>query len=346
MPRIQRLHNIIPEGKLPVKVLGRVLDSVRNEEEGLVVRPSVGVDVGIVKSSGKFLVSSSDPITGASRKIGWYAVNVSANDVATSGVMPSFLTVVSLFPKGTSSQQIFSLTKEISDSASELGISIVGGHTEVTSEIKKPLIVVTCFGTGDTFVTSANAHAGDAILMTKTAGIEGTSIIANLSTLSRKVRKESVIQRAKKLVESISILKEARIGYATGVVHAMHDATEGGVIGAVVEMSIASRLGFRLQTDLIPLDPSTETICGALAIDPLRLVSSGTLLLACSENDSQQVIQAIEKAGIKCTKIGNFVPDEKERMLISKQKDGSNKIERLVDLSVQDELWTVLRKYS
>lgn len=333
MPDVSRL----PEGKLPIDVLGPMLDSI--ERGRTVVPPSVGIDVGVTRAKGRFLVSSSDPITGAERKMGWHAVHVSANDVATSGIMPDSLNAVSMFPPGTRSEEIMSLMREVRRTARELGITVAGGHTEITPGLEKPIIVITCFGSGDRFVTAANAREGDSILMTKTAGIEGTSILCGLDKV-RKLVSLPVLKRGINLVRKLSVVPEAKLAFSTGVVHGMHDVTEGGVMGAVFEMSLASGLGSELDLKAVPIDRATAEISRVLGIDPLKLIGSGALLIACQERSESSVMKKLQSNGVQCTRIGKFVPKSKGRALIRNKKRTI-----LKETSIQDELWPALRKF-
>jgi hydrogenase expression/formation protein HypE len=332
LPIIRKL----PQGKIPIEVLGPILDSFSSKD--LVVAPGIGVDVGVTESRGRYLVCSSDPITGAGERIGWHAVNVSANDVATSGIMPDALSVVSLFPSKTPISEIKALMKEIDSTARDLGIAVAGGHTEITPGLKRSVIVVTCFGSGDRFVTAADAKAGDSILMTKAAGIEGTAILSRLSK-TRALVGGKTAREGSMLIGKLSVLKEARTAFSTWKVHAMHDVTEGGVLGAVFEMSLASHLGFEVEKDLVPVEESTRRISEALSIDPLKLIGSGSLLISCSKEDEDEVRTAVEKEGIKCTKIGSFVSSERRRVLSVRGKF------QAVKSSIEDELWRVLSKY-
>ncbi len=339
MPHIR--YRRLPEGKLPVDVLDRILNSLSRNGKNLVVPPSIGVDVGVTKSKGKYLVTSSDPITGTVKRIGWYAVNVSANDVATSGIMPDSLSVVSLFPSGFSSKQIKSIIVEIDETAHSLGITMTGGHTEITPGLHRPIVVVTCFGSGDKFVTASMAREGDAILMTKTAGIEGTSILSRLKIV-RSSLEPSIIRRGENLIEQLSIVREANLAFTTEKVHAMHDTTEGGILGCLVEMSLSSKLGFELEEEKVFVDASTTMICDLISLDPLKLIGSGSLIISCSPRDESSIIQTVKSAGIQCTRIGTFMARNKGRILIG----ANGKLLRIKDVSIQDELWPALNKYS
>ena len=283
------------------------------------VAPEIGIDVGVTRSKGKFLVSSSDPITGAVERIGWHAVNVSANDVATSGIMPDTLNVIALFPEGTSSTGIEAVLNEINESAEALGISVAGGHTEIAPSLKRPIIAITAFGSGDSFVTAADAQTGDSILITKTAGIEGTSILSGLPAIQKLVNAKT-LRRGRDLLKKLSILKEAETAFNTGKVHAMHDLTEGGVLGCTLEMSLASKLGFELYEDQVPLDQATIEICSKLNVNPLRLIGSGSLLIACAASDSGIIKDRLSSENIPCAEIGKFQDVAKGRWIVSKGK--------------------------
>jgi hydrogenase expression/formation protein HypE len=327
----------LAQGKLPIEVLKPMLHSLT--AGGLVVAPDIGIDVGITRTKGEFLVSSSDPITGVVDRIGWYAVNVSANDVATSGIMPDTLNVVALFPDGTRERDIRKIMDEINETAAGLGISVAGGHTEITPKLDRTIVVVTAIGSGDKYVTSGDAKENDSLLLTKTAGIEGTSILAKLPVVAKQLDTRTR-KTAQKLIDKLSIMKEAHIAFETGKAHAMHDVTEGGVLGSALEMSMAAKLGLGIYREKIPIDPTTREVCSKLKIDPLRLIGSGSLLISCNEYDSKQIIAALSEAKIACAEIGTFLPSATERWLESNGKE-----ERLNPESIQDELWPILRKY-
>ena len=327
----------LAQGKLPIEVLKPMLHSLT--ASGLVVAPDIGIDVGVTRTKGRFLVSSSDPITGVVDRIGWYAVNVSANDVATSGIPPDTLNIVALFPDGTSERDIGKIMREINETADSLGIAVAGGHTEITPKLDRIIVVVTAIGSGDKYVTSGDSKQHDSLLLTKTAGIEGTSILAKLPSIAKQLE-PSTQRTAKNLIQKLSIMKESRIAFKTGKVHAMHDVTEGGVLGSAVEMSMAAKLGVGLYREKIPIDPTTREICEKLRIDPLRLIGSGSLLIACKATDSKLIISELQAVDIPCTEIGEFLPSAEERWLESRGKK-----ETLSAKSIQDELWPTLRKY-
>ena len=258
----------------------------------VVLEPSLGLDFGVVmldprrgpaksrsSAPGRYLIVSSDPITGVSERAGWYAVNVSANDIATSGNRPRFMQSVVLLPARASEKEVGLLIADMHETAGDLGIAIVGGHTEVSPGLDRPLVVTTAFALADSFVTTAGAKDGDTLMMTKTAGVEGTAIIATDPRFGKGLKRED-IAAARRYFEKLSVVEEAVAAYETGLVHAMHDCTEGGVLGAVFEMATASRLGLRVEEDEIPVSKVTARMCSSLGIDPLKLISSGTLIVA------------------------------------------------------------------
>ena len=198
---------------------------------------------------------------------------------------------------------------------------------------------MTAIGSGKSFVTAADGKEFDSILMTKTAGLEGTSILAEASKM-KKLLLPNVIRRGASLIERLSIMREANSAFKTGRVHAMHDVTEGGVLGAVYEMSVASNLGFEIFEDRIPIDESTTTICSRLSINPLKLIGSGALLIACPKNSSELVTRRLRSAGVECNPIGRFLPLRRGRFL-----ETAGKRIRITENSIQDEIWKALRKY-
>ena len=322
-------------GKIPVKILNDTVLRLTGADSDMLVTPAeAGVDFAALKTENGFLVVSADPITGVSKDVGTYAVKVSANDVATSGNRPQFAESVVLLPEGSTTADLRAVARQIHEAAKGLGIAILGGHTEVTPGLGHPIVVVTVFSLVKGFVTSAGAKAGDSIMMTKTAGLEGTAELASEGSFPEGGPPAGVIVRARRLRGQISVVPEAVAAYKTGHVHAMHDCTEGGVLGAVFEMSLASGLGFVVEEGLIPVLPETAQICEGLSADPLKLIGSGALLLAVRKGKEAEVKRAL-RGVCRVTRIGTFV--EGARSIVC--RDGSRKV---MTEAPQDELWRVL----
>lgn len=296
-------------GKLSPDVMERYLFGMTGaRSRKVVVEPSLGLDFGVVRlggEKGRFLIVSSDPITGVSERAGWYAVNVSANDVATSGNRPEFMQSVILLPEGASESDVGRLSSEMHTTARALGIAIVGGHTELSPGLHRPIVVTTAFAAADSYVTAAGARAGDTLMMTKTAGVEGTAILGTDPRFNRRLDKKTVAEAAKYFAK-FSVVKEAVGAYETGAVHAMHDCTEGGVLGALYEMATASGVGLDVSESDVAVSLETRKICSALGVDPLKLISSGTLLIAVKKGEESRVRQAAAVAGSVATPIGRF----------------------------------------
>ena len=324
----------LPIGKISPDILQKiVLKRIGAPSPLLKVKPSIGLDVAVIALRDGYLIISSDPITGVAEEIGWYAVNVAANDVATSGAKPMFLQTVILLPEGSDTTTLKKITTDMHRAAKKIGLTITGGHTETVKDLKRPIIISTCISIAESYVTAADAKVGDTILMTKAAAIEGTSILARhdktLKDLPNTLKKEAI-----NLAKKISVVEEAIEAYSTGYVHAMHDPTEGGILGGLCEMAEASKLGFIAYRSKIPILDVTKKICQPKGIDPLRLISSGTLLLAVDPKGVEEVKKRLTAKGIPVAEIGRFTPSK--RILIDEQGK-----KHTLPKAVIDELWKV-----
>ena len=322
----------LPYGKVSIDILRKyVLNSKGFSSEDVIIGPSVGVDFAVIKLDGKYLIVSSDPITGVEDEIGLYAVNISANDVATSGNRPQFLSTVVLLPEGCEEKKIKKIINQIDETAKSLKITIVGGHTEVTPGLKHTIVATTAFSISEKYVTARDAKEGDIIIMTKTAGIEGTSILAKEFEDRLNISKR-MIRKASNMSKLISIVEDATVMFNTGEVHAMHDPTEGGVIGGIYEMSLASNVGFKINSKDIPISEETSNICTSLGIDPIRIISSGALLASVDPSGVKVVLDELERHNIIGTAIGTFGGRRREIV----RPDGSIESARPINL---DEIW-------
>jgi hydrogenase maturation factor len=299
------LHKRLSFGKISPHLLQHVLRRRGVDLPEVVLGPQLGVDFAAVRVGGGFLITSADPITGASERPGWYAVNVSANDVATSGVRPRYVEAVVLHPESASGQSVLATADEIDEAANTLEMAVVGGHTEVTPGLERIIVSATSFGFGHHYVTAADAQDTDAIVMTKSVALEGTAILA-----TRFAKRLSVplatLRRARMLSRQLSVVRDAKEAFSAGSVHAMHDPTEGGLLGGIYEMACAAGLGFFLDEQAVPIASETRAICNELEVDPLRLISSGVLLVALAQSDSQPLVDRLRRASIPAAQIGTF----------------------------------------
>ena len=330
-------------GKLePNRLQQLVFSCLGAANSRVIVGPKIGEDAAVIDFGDRVLVVHSDPITGAIENIGRLAINVSTNDIATRGIRPQWILIVMLLPQNFDLDQLKKITEELDKAAKEIDVAIIGGHTEVTSSVSRPIIVATAIGEAENkrFVRTSGAEIGDRIIVTKGAAIEGTAILSTEMDrfLHLKVD-ESLIQSAKKFIRMTSVLEDALTAMEIGGVHAMHDATEGGVAGALQEVAWASNIGVIAHEKEIPLYKETEAICKALNIDPLKTISSGALAILCHPNKAEKIVDILRRKGIQASIIGEALEKEKGCYIV--RRNGSR-----LDLStpVKEELWRILER--
>ena len=303
-------------GKVPNEILDKiVLSKISNFRKDIILRPGIGEDCTAIDFEDYACILSTDPITGAANNIGQLAVHISCNDIASCGVAPIGLMVTILCPVGTTEEELGKVMEQITTTAASLNVEIIGGHTEVTPAVNKIVISTTCVGKApkNRVVSSRGAKPGDCVIITKSAGLEGTAIIANdlEKRISDKLSQDQ-LNRAKGLVNSISVVKEGVIAGEFGV-SAMHDITEGGVLGAAWEIAEASGTGIIIHKDEIPVEDVTALICEELQLDVLKLISSGCMLITCQKGE--ELCDILKAQNINATIIGSITADKNERVL-------------------------------
>lgn len=333
----------LPLGKIPVDILKEVVfKNLGAKRKEVTVGPAAGIDGAVLDIGNKSLIVSMDPITGAVERIGWLAVNVNANDVATFGVEPAFLFSCMLLPENADRALVEAISLQMNAAAKDLGIAIVGGHCESTPGLANPIVVGCIMGLTEKgcYVIASNAKAGDKIILTKSAGIEGTAILAtDREQTLRKAMDARMLQAAKNFYSQISVVKDALTAYRTGGVHAMHDPTEGGVVGGIHEMADAANLGVKIFRDAVPVQPETARICSIFQIDPLQLISSGALLIAAEAESAEVIIRSLKREQIPAAVIGEFTENINSRLLITADGGAEN-----LPRPVSDHLWLALRR--
>jgi hydrogenase maturation factor len=318
-------------------VLGR-LGASRPET---LVRAALGIDGAAVIADADeewAWVLTTDPITTATEGAGRLAVHVVCNDLAAMGSEPVGILATLLFPAGVAAARIGEITADIDATARALNVEVLGGHTEIAPGLVTPLVVMSGVGKvrRDRLVTAGGARPGDALVLTKAAALEGTHVLAG--DLSARLQAlgvtGDVLSAARAYGEELSVVPEARLAVRLGAT-AMHDPTEGGVIGAVWEMAEASGCGFRVDAAAIPVREPTRLICEALGVDPLRLIASGALLIACP--DGARMTVGLRGHGIAAVQIGRMTAAGGAKILV--HPDGRD--EAVAELS-RDELYRVL----
>ncbi len=321
-------------GKLDYSLLKELISDLPLNER-VVVGPRIGEDAAVVDVGERYLVASTDPITFATDLIGWYAVHVNANDVATMGARPLWFLATVLLPEGKCDESLVrEIFAQMKNACSSLGVSFIGGHTEITPELPRPIVVGTMLGEVDKnkLVTSAGAQPGDVVLVTKGAPIEGTAIIAREKAeelLERGVPRE-IVERAQNFLfdPGISVVRDALIACSVANVHAMHDPTEGGLARGLWELAEASQVTIEVDATKFPLVPEGQLLCQVFGLNPIGTISSGTLLICVTEEEAGEVTKALESERIPVTCVGRVI-GKGEARIVARQPDGT--VEQLPD---------------
>jgi hydrogenase maturation factor len=303
----------LPLGKLPPELLGQLLAAAPVTDPRVLLKPGIGLDCAVLDVGDKLLVLKSDPITFATDDIGWYLVQVNSNDIATMGAVPRWLMVTMLLPQGkTTAVSIEQISQQLYAACREKDISVIGGHTEITYGIDRPILIGTLIGevAREKLVTPRGARVGDRILLTKGIPIEGTAILAReFPARLADVLSEVELRQAQDYLyqPGISVLRDAQIATQAGRVTAMHDPTEGGLAGALWEL--AEACGHRLQVDTtaVPIPYLAQKVCATFDLNPLATIASGALLLTAVAGDVPAIVAALQDEGIGCAEIGVVV---------------------------------------
>lgn len=316
----------LPLGKLNMGFLSQLLAQYTHPDPRVVIGPGVGEDAAVIDMGERYLVAKTDPITFATDQIGWYAVHVNANDLATAGATPRWMLVTLMFPEDrTTPQLVEQVFEQIHDACVELDIALIGGHTEVTADLERPIVVGLLLGEveKDRLVATAGARVGDDLVVAKGVAVEGTALIARekAADLLQRGYDADWIERAQGFLfePGISVRREAELALDAVPVHAMHDPTEGGIATGVHELANAAHAGCRIAWERIPILPECAQLCDTYGLDPLGLIASGALLLAVDPADSPALLRAYEEAGVPCAVIGSLVPESEGCLLV---KDG------------------------
>lgn len=310
-------HNVLPTGKLPLEMLQSLLQGWGVSDSRVIVGPRVGEDAAVIAmGDDRCLVAKSDPITFATERIGWYAVHVNANDIATRGAEPRWFLLTVLLPEGSATLALAEeIMAQVSAACTGLGIALVGGHTEVTCGLERPIVVGHMLGevARERLVTTAGACPGDVIVLAGAIAVEGTALLAR--ECGEQARQRGVdpatLEAARRTLDEpgISIVHAARLAVETVTVHAMHDPTEGGLAMGLHELAWAASLGLEVDGDAIPILPACARLCAAFGLNPLGLLASGALLLAVPGEEVAALGRAYDREGIVWAPIARALPD-------------------------------------
>jgi hydrogenase expression/formation protein HypE len=264
------------------------------------VGPTYGEDAAAIDVGGETLVVSTDPISLAAERIGTLAVAIASNDVAASGGVPAHLLATILVPE-LDETLLDTITGQLDEEAERLGLAIVGGHTESVAGLARPLVSLTCLGVAERYVPSGGAEPGDRLVLTKGAGIEATAVLAT------DFREETgldaaTLDAAAAFFDDLSVMPEAVV--LSPVASAMHDPTEGGVLGGVSEMAGASGARLHVERDAVPVRDTTRAVCESMGVDPLAVLGSGALLAALPPEEVEPALASLDAEGIEAAEIG------------------------------------------
>lgn len=305
---------MLKTGKLDSELLKKIVfDKITYRRPEVLTRPGIGEDCAVVDFGSYDCVMSTDPITAAISDIGRLSIHISCNDIASNGIQPLGIMLAVMLPVGTTEEDIEEMMRQAGEVSEKLGVEIIGGHTEITPAVNKPVIVSTAIGRAP---KSGSQQAdqmvpGDYIMMTKCAGLEGTGIIAcdfeeELTTFMTAAE----IEEARGLLDQVSVVKEGVCAGGIGT-HGMHDVTEGGVLGAVWELCQISGTGAVVWEDKIPVKDITKKVCNHFGIDWLRLISSGCMIIMVSPDKKEAMEAAMEEAGVELSCIGMITEADK-----------------------------------
>lgn len=330
-------------GKLKNETLGEiVLSEIKSIREDILIRPNVGEDCAAIAFGDLACVLTTDPITGSGSQLGHLAVHVCLNDIASSGAEAVGILLTLLCPEGTSEESIQDVLREANRSANAMGAEIVGGHTEITSAVNRMVISATAIGKtlASNLIKTSGAGVGDLIYLTKQAATEGTAIIAHdkAHELTDILSKDE-LEYAKALMNEISVVKEGRIGALAGA-SAMHDATEGGVLGAIHELCEASGKGCIIERDAIKILPITQKIGLHFNIDPYKLIASGTMVITISKEKSVELERLLSASHIEYACVG-IITGEGQKVMKVIQSEGATLYEPIL-APESDELYKVV----
>ncbi len=317
----------LPLGKLPPDRLAQLLRQIAVRDPSVPLGPGVGHDCAVIDFDGaQLLVAKSDPITFATDEIGWYAVQVNANDLATTGATPRWFLATILLPQAIEPAQIDQIFKQMRSACADIGASIVGGHTEVTYDLTRPIVLGTLLGTvaRNRLITPAGAQPGDVIILTKRLAVEATSIMAREKAAELSaVFDAAFLQRCRQFLHEpgISVLKVSQVAQSVARIHAMHDPTEGGVATALHEMATAAHVNLQIDVKSVPIYPETQALCDHFGLDPWGVIASGSLLLAVGAAEADRVVAALKRQSIEAAVIGQVIEQSDQPIVLAEIED-------------------------
>lgn len=311
-------------GKLPAPLLASLLTRYGSRDPRVLVGPGIGLDATVIDLGEILLVAKSDPITFATDEIGWYAVQVNANDVACLGAVPRWFLATLLLPEtGTDAALVERIFAQVADACAALGISLVGGHTEITFGLTRPIIAGQMLGTvaRERLVTLRDAEPGDLLVVASSFPIEATAIIGHerAAALAARGYDEATITAARNALfePGLSVVRAAQTAAAATTLHGMHDPTEGGLATGLREVAQAAGVGLCVNQAALPLFELGARLCAEFGLDPLGAIASGALLIVVPPEGEAPLLAALQAAAIPATTIGHLTADPDDVTLLT-----------------------------
>ena len=336
----------LPIGKLDSEILQKIIfDNIIYKRDEVITGAGIGEDCATLDFGQLECVTSTDPITASVKDVGRLSIHISCNDIASNGIEPVAILLTVLLPEGTTESDAETIMKQAAKAAADCNVQIAGGHTEVTTAVNQPVIVSTAFGRAvkGGSQTAKKMQPGDRIYVTKSLALEGTGIIAGEKgevLIKAGILTAAEVSEAHTMLDLVSVVREGVIAGKIGT-HGMHDITEGGVLGAVWEMCDISGCGAVLHEDAMPLSDITKKLAAHFNFNPLRMISSGSMLILAAPEKNGGTAEALEKAmadaGIELTLIGTVTEHGEKAKLV--HKDGT---EETVAAPSADSIYTVL----
>ncbi len=297
-----------PAGKLPPAFLSRMLKKFCVSDPAVLLGPSVGEDAAVLSVGGKMIAVAVDPVTFLSEESGLYAVAVNANDIATRGARPRWFLCSALFPEtGANPKMIEKTFSEVERACRLFGVSSIGGHTEITSAVSRPVLTGIMLGEvlGPKALKTSGVRPGDEIILTKSIALEAASVIAREKKIEVNSKFGSRFTReCQNLIRNIGVVQEAMAAYQAGGVCAMHDPTEGGLSSALYEMAEASHVQIAVEKEEIPILEPVRRLLDFYGLNPLGALSSGSLLIAARPRASNKIINQLSRLKIPASVVG------------------------------------------
>lgn len=309
-------------GKFPPKLLEKLLSKQGVNDPRVLVGPRVGEDAAVVDMGDRLLVAKTDPITFASDNIGWYAVQVNANDVACTGGVPKWFLATILVPETFTEDQAEAVYDQILAACNSLEIALIGGHSEVTHGIDRPIVTGAMLGeTGKgRSITTGGAREGDSIVITKGIAIEGSAVLARerrTELIEAGVAENTIDIASQYLYQpGISVVEAARIACSVAEVHCLHDPTEGGLVTGLREIAYASNMGLAVEQSSIPILPECDEICRVIGVDALGLLASGCLLVTLPAMQAPALLKSLEDEGIFACEVGQVIAPQEGLIMV------------------------------